>query len=196
MKKNYYMRTFDPNIHLLGFAILNAILDVLLHFLEQVAHSAQLTQLTPYLDKGQLVLKTLGYCSFLLVFFLFAVELLARVAKDNLFNLFQSIWNTHRLRSFLTQRERSEKTIENQQVQSVNPIYASFNRAVRASVVDIRRDKVMVYIKMPKSQQAQKILNDMQSQIKEEISSRHEKYYFSTIERHKNQLWLVGTRRK
>ena len=125
------------------------------------------------------------------------LEVLNRIRFDNLFNYFKSIYHTFKLRNFLTQREKSEKvtTIDNQTITTYNPINGSFNRCAHKSVVDIRKDEVTVFIKVPRDQQGQKVLGDMTSQLKEEVSSQHPDYYFSAPNRVRNNLWLVGKRR-
>ena len=48
---------------------------------------------------------------------------------------------------------------------------------------------------MPRTQQAQKLLKDMEEHIKEEISNYNPNYYFSTPLRVGNKLWFKGTKR-
>lgn len=77
----------------------------------------------------------------------------------------------------------------------MSPVVKDFNKAAHKAVVDVRNNQTVVFIKIPHSQQAQKILNDLESQLKEEISSRNPDFYFSTPERYKNYLWFIGTKR-
>lgn len=77
----------------------------------------------------------------------------------------------------------------------MNPVLKDFNKAAQKAVVDIRDNQTIVFIKIPRSQQAQKILKELESQLKEEISSRNRDYYFSSPNRVKNQLWFTGTKR-
>ena len=138
--------------------------------------------------------------SFLLLTLFVSVmfEILNRFRFDSLFNYFKSIYFTFKLRQFLTQREKSEKitTIDNQNITTFNPINSSFNHCVHKSVVDIRKDDVTVFVKVPRDQQGQKILSDMTSQLKEEVASQHPDYYFSAPNRIRNKLWLVGKKRQ
>lgn len=138
--------------------------------------------------------------SFLLLTLVVSVifEILNRFRFDSLFNYFKSIYSTFKLRQFLTQREKSEKitTIDNQNITTFNPINSSFNQCVHKSVVDIRKDDVTVFVKVPRDQQGQKILADMTSQLKEKVSSQHPDYYFSAPNRIRNKLWLVGKKRQ
>ena len=125
------------------------------------------------------------------------IEVLNRIRFDSFLNYFKSIYHTLKLRTFLIQREKSEKvtTIDNQTITTYNPINGSFNRCAHKSVVDIRKDEVRVFIKVPRDQQGQKILGDMTSQLKEEVASQHPNYYFSAPNRVRNNLWLIGKKR-
>lgn len=137
--------------------------------------------------------------SFLLaiLFLSVAFEILNRVRFDSLVNYFKSIYHTFKFRRFLTQYEKSEKvtTIENQSITTYNPVNEKFNRAVRKSAVDIRKDEITVYVRVPKDNQAVNILKEMEDLLKEEVSSQHPDYYFSSPNRVKNNLWLVGKKR-
>ena len=116
--------------------------------------------------------------------------------KDSLHNYFTSIIETFRLRRFSYQSERTDKVMNDSRAKTtINPIYHDFNRSVKKLTVDITENQVIVFIKMPHSQQAQKILKEMEHLLREEISSRSPDYIFSNPERIKNQLWFIGTKR-
>lgn len=51
------------------------------------------------------------------------------------------------------------------------------------------------YTKLPKEHQAQKMLKEVVSEIKEEVSNAYPEYLISGFERHGNSLWLKGTRK-
>ena len=125
-------------------------------------------------------------------------EILNRFRFDSLLNYFKSVYFTFKLRQFLTQREKSEKitTINIQDITTYNHINSTFNHYVHKSIVDIRKDDVTVFVKVPRDQQGQKILYDMTSQLEEEVSSQHPNYYFSAPNRIRNTLWLVGKKRQ
>ncbi len=63
-------------------------------------------------------------------------------------NYCQSVYRTFLLRHFLFQRERVQKisNLEHQTVTTINPIHNGFNRAVRKSIVDIRKDTIVVFL--------------------------------------------------
>ncbi|GAB2021113.1 hypothetical protein RyT2_01860 [Pseudolactococcus yaeyamensis] len=140
-------------------------------------------------------MSNLGMVLLLLFILSVSIELIIRLKNDSILNYVKSCWLTFKLRRFLVQNERSIKGIETTQVQTSNPIYADFNTAVRKSIVEISIDRAVIYIKLPHTQQAQKILKDMVSQIKEEISSKNPDFYFSAPNRTKNAMWFTGTKR-
>ena len=101
------------------------------------------------------------------------------------------------MRRFLVQSEHSDTvtTIEKAKVTRYNPVNKYFNQAVRQAIVDIRENKVTLLIHIPKTQQATRILKEMETLISEEISSRNSDYYFSPPERHGKWLYFIGTKR-
>lgn len=125
------------------------------------------------------------------------LEIIQRLKTDSFRNYIQSVYHTFLLRHFLFQRERVQKisNLEHQTVTTINPIHNGFNRAVRKCIVDIRKDAITIFLKVPRDQQGQKILKDMEVQLKEEIVSQHTDYYFSSPVRVRNQLWFIGQKR-
>lgn len=128
---------------------------------------------------------------------LLIIELSHRIVKDSLWNYFKSVYQTIRIRQFLKQDELSEIITfnENQTVTRFNPILREFNQSVSKCSIDIHNDEITVFMKIPGTQQSQKLLREMESHIKEEISSRNPDYYFSTPVRERNSLWFKGTKR-
>ena len=195
------MRSFNLNINLILVSFLAGFIGWSLDFLSNQfklnpLSFFDLSQINGFLYLGS----KYSYISmsFLLTVFVSVMfEILNRFRFDSLLNYFKSIYFTFKLRQFLTQREKSEKitTIDNQNITTFNPINSSFNHCVHKSVVDIRKDDVTVFVKVPRDQQGQKILSDMTSQLKEEVASQHPDYYFSAPNRIRNKLWLVGKKR-
>ena len=126
---------------------------------------------------------------------LLLIEVVIRLRHDNLMNLWRSIYLTIILRRFLHQDESSENQKDDQKAQSVNPIHKSFNRAVRQTVIELTDKHAIVCIKLPNGHQAQNILNNMDEEIKNELSDQVSQYYFSAPERQKNKKWFIGTKR-
>lgn len=142
-------------------------------------------------------IQLLSFSLILVPALLVIIELVQRFLNDSLWNYFKSIYRTSRMRQFLKQDEQYEpiNTIENQIVTRINPILKDFNHSVLGCTVDVRKENVTVLLAIPKTQQAQKILKEMEDDIKEEISNRNPHYYFSSPHRKGNKLWFTGTKR-
>lgn len=193
--KTYFMRSFNLILYLFLFAPICSAFGWLFNYL-----SVQLTNITfvnldtvkSITDIISSVCHGFALISLLLALFLVGLEIIQRLKTDSLWNYIQSVYHTFLLRHFLFQRERVQKisNLEHQTVTTINPIHNGFNRAVRKCIVDIRKD-----IKVPRDQQGQKILKEMEAQLKEEIVSQHADYYFSSPIRVRNQLWFTEQKR-
>ena len=204
MKRSFFQKTFNLNLNLLFFGFITYLLSDGFHVLgKQIKTSSFLNSQSVFVDiqtKLQVVeqcIQLFSYLIILIVIILILIELSRRILKDSVWNYFKSIYQTLRLRQFLRQEEHSEPvmTIDNQIVTRFNPILRSFNQAVSKCTVDVRKDSVSVFLKVPKTQQAQKLLREIEEHIKEEISSRNPKYYFSAPNREKSKLWFTGAKR-
>ena len=156
--------------------------------------------LTTILDKLttlEYYIQLLSFCLIFITFLLIIIEIVQRLSKDSLWNYFKSIYQTSLMRQFLKQDEKSESmsTIENQTVTRINPILKNFNQSILGCTVDVRKETVTILLLVPRTQQAQRLLKEMEDDIKEEISSRNPNYYFSSSYRKGNKLWFIGTKR-
>lgn len=204
-KKNFFQRTFNITVTLLIFGLFFLCLTIGLRLLQDLIANAQSTYLSHLLEtinqwasKGEYYTKILAILLPLIAVFLIIVELISRAIYDKPSNYFKSAYQTLRLIQFLRQDENSQLafSIDNSStVTRFNPILRKFNRATSKCVVDVRKDSVTIVIKYPKTQQAQKLLRDMENYIKEEISSRNPEYYFSAPNRRGNKLWFKSTKR-
>lgn len=199
MKKTYYQKIFNPCTLLFVIGFLGTVCSILLNI---SMNSLQgITYLT-FLYQFVVIIHTISlYVSIvatLLVLSLGYYEVYLRLKHDNLLNLWQSIRQTFAIRIFLNQSEHSEAitTVEQVQVTRFNPINKHFNKAVYKAIVDIREDKAVLLIRVPKTQQATKILKEMETLISEEISNQNLDYYFSRPERNGKWIYFVGTKRK
>ena len=198
--KTYFIRSFNLILSILLSAPILYLFSYLVKFI-----SVQLSTVTIInLETIETITDTMasfGYgfalVSLLLALLLTGIEIINRLKKDSLWNYIQSVHHTFLLRHFLFQRERVQKegNLEHQTVITINPIYNGFNKAVRKCVVDIRKDIITIFLKVPRDQQGQKILKEMEAQLKEEIVSQHSDYYFSSPVRVRNQLWFTGQKR-
>ena len=80
------------------------------------------------------------------------------------------------------------------QVTRYNPINKHFNKVAHKAIVDIREDKAILLIQIPRTQQATKILQDMGTLVSEEISNRNPGYNFSPPVRKGKWLLFIGTK--
>ena len=205
IKKNFFQRTFNITVTILMYGLFFLCLTIGLRLLQDLMANAQSTYLSHLFDaikqwasKGEYYTNILAILLPLIAVFLIIVELILRAIYDKPSNYFRSAYQTLRLIQFLRQDENSQLafSIDNSStVTRFNPILRKFNRATSKCVVDVRRDSVTIVIKYPKTQQAQKLLRDMESYIKEEISSRNPDYYFSAPNRKGNKLWFKSTKR-
>ena len=204
-KKNFFQRTFNMTVILIMYGLFFLCLTMGLRLLQDLMANAQSTYLSylfemmkQWASKGEYYTKTIAILLPLIAAFLIIIELILRLLYDTPINYFKSALQTIRLAQFLRQDENSQLafSIDNSAtVTRFNPILRKFNRATSKCVVDVRKDSVTIMIKYPKTQQAQKLLRDMESYIKEEISSRNPDYYFSAPDRKGNKLWFKSTKR-
>lgn len=204
-KKNFFQRTFNFTVTLFIYGLFFLCLTIGLRLLQDLMANAQSTYLShlfemmkQWASKGEYYTKNLAILLPLIALFLIIIELILRAIYDKPANYFKSAHQTIQLIQFLRQDENSQQafSIDNSStVTRFNPILRKFNRATSKCVVDVRKDSVTIFIKYPKTQQAQKLLRDMEIYIKEEISSRNPEYYFSAPNRRGNKLWIKSTKR-
>lgn len=201
MKKTFFQTTYNLNANLIVLALLSFLFKIgitlLIQMLENTKLSGMQELFTTILDKLTALehyIQLLSFCLILVPALLVIIELVQRFLKDSLWNYFKSIYQTFRMRQFLKQDEPMN-TIENQTVTRINPILKNFNHSVLGCTVDVRKENVTVLLAIPRTQQAQKLLKEMEDDIKEEISNRNLHYYFSSPHRKGNKLWFTGTKR-
>ncbi|WP_421038298.1 hypothetical protein [Streptococcus hyointestinalis] len=205
MRKSFFQRNYNITIRLTLLGAISYLLSIASYLLNQAFDNVDIAKLKDCLIFVQDKLTTVEHCtkflaviSMIVAVLLIVIELIQRFFNDSVWNYFKSVYQTMRLRQFLRQDEKSKSviTIDSQTtVTKFNPILKTFNKAVSKCTVDVRKDSVTVFIRYPKTQQAQKLLREMETHIKEEVSSRNPDYYFSSPSREKSKLWIVGTRR-
>lgn len=205
MKKTFFQKTYNLISSLLFFGLISFILNFSLNLLVKLFGDFDIPSLDSVIliiqDKLSLIANYTNQIANILLLMaasLTIIEFTQRMISDSILNYFKSVYQTIRLRQFLRQDEKSESaiTIDNQTtVTKFNPILKNFNQTVGKAIVDVRKSSVSVFLKYPRTQQAQKLLRDMEAHIKEEISSRNPNYYFSSPNREGNKLWFKATRR-
>ncbi|GBG97472.1 MULTISPECIES: hypothetical protein [Lactococcus] len=201
MKKTYLIKTFNLIQNLFALFAFEVIANLLLRLLNYIIEKESAATFTLFLQVEKISISLSSWLNlaetftFTLLAIFLAIGVFVKAKDDSIWNIFKSIWQTYHFRHFMVQSERTEKTIEMQKVQSINLIYNNFNKAVRKCVIDVSTNKIIIFIKVPNSQQSQKILKEMESQIREETSSRNPDYFFSAPDRIKNSMWFIGTKR-
>lgn len=194
------MKSFNPILWLLCLSPLTFLMVLLFGFLSDLLKTQTLFNLTSLVIGIQLT----NLAMFLVSFFLFiigmvllGIEIVDRYRNNELGEYFASIIKTIRFRGYLTQYDKNPpiQHTDRPAALTINPVIQSVNRSVRKTVIDVRPQTATICIPLPKDQQGQKILKEMGEQIKEEISSQFEDYYFSSPRRIKNELWFIGQRR-
>ncbi|HEM5297098.1 TPA: hypothetical protein ACGOYE_001877 [Streptococcus suis] len=205
MKKTFFQKSYNLISSLLFFGLFSFILNFSLNLLVKLFGDFDIPSLDSTIiiiqDKLSLLENYTSQIAIILMLVavsLIIIELTQRMISDSILNYFKSVYQTIRLRQFLRQDEKSESviTIDNQTtVTKFNPILKNFNQSAGKATVDVRKESVVVFLKYPRTQQAQKLLRDMEAHIKEEIASRNPNYYFSSPNREGNKLWFKATRR-
>lgn len=198
--KTYFMRSFNFILNLLLIAPILYLFGWLFNSLSIQLNTNTLFKLetvTTITDKISSISYGLALICLSLSLVLIGIEIVKRWKTDRLMNYAKSICHTFSLRNFLFQREKVQKVTspEHQTVPTSTSVNNGFNLAVRKCMVDIQTDSVTIFIKVPRDQQGQKILKDMEALLKEEIASQHTDYYFSAPIRVGNQLWFTGKKR-
>ncbi|EME3510561.1 hypothetical protein ACPTH1_03980 [Enterococcus faecalis] len=199
MKRNFFQITFNISFLLLFVSILCFSLNVVFNLTNPSKEIADVSLVLFNKNFSTTVITYIHRIAILTsstALSLIAVEVISRIRKDSLLNYAKSIYQTFRMRYFLKQYHSTPtETTVSPKGNHYNPILKSFNYAVSKCVVDIRKEKTIVLLNVPNTQQAQKLLEERIESIQKEITSRHPHYYFSAPNRIGNKLWFIGTRR-
>ena len=204
MKKTFFQTTYNLNANLIVLALLSFFFKIGINLLIQMIETTKLSGMqglfTTILDKLttlEYYIQLLSFCLIFITFLSIIIEIVQRLSKDSLWNYFKSIYQTSLMRQFLKQDEQYEpiNTIESQFITQINPILKTFNQSISGCTVDVRKDSITFLLSIPKTQQTQKLLREMEDDIREEMSNRNPGYYFSSAFRKGEKLWLIGTKR-
>ena len=196
MRKSYLMRIFNGIEFLMFLLTIGMFVEFLLKFIQKLVGTIFPEHLETLLNAAMSDVGKFIKIVVLVVLVLVIPELLKRLMKDKIINLLRSIHGTFVFRRFLKQYHTSENTGEKMISIKENHAISKFNYSVYYAVLDFSGNSIKLYIKVPHSAQAQKILKEYEVQIKEEISNLYPEYLISTFERKKHQFWLIGTKRK
>lgn len=199
MKKNFYQKNFNKVVVMTISSILLIVLASILKIpLDKAIYSNnKLSNVVTAIDSFLNAILKLGTAIFLLAFLLTVIEVYKRKKCDLPYNLVVSVMQTFKIRRFLKQDESyiDDKFSRINKDNKVNPVLRKFNKNIKYCIVDIRKSSVIVILKIPKNQQSQKILKDMEQQLLDEVTHLNPDYYFSGIQRSKNYLCIKGNKR-
>ncbi|EHK9410625.1 hypothetical protein KCT31_000998 [Enterococcus faecalis] len=202
MKRNFFQVTFNIILFLILSSIVGFFLNIVFTFTNSSneINNANTVTFALFNDNFTTTFRVYIYKLTLLTscisLILIIIEVVNRIRKDSLINYIKSIYQTFRMRYFLRQyQSNSSKPTDIMKTNHSNPILNSFNRSASKCIVDVHKEKTIVLLKVPNTQQAQKLLEERLESIQKEITSRHPHYYFSAPNRIGNQLWFIGTRR-
>ena len=198
------MRYFDRSVQLLMYSLLmeflSLLLQILIFFMNKMILGAKRSNLVDlsnegihYLDMGSSVLKNIAMILIMLIGLIAIRELYFRLRYDSLKNVALSIRGTTKIRRYLHHIEPPNDSEDKKSKENI--IISNYNKVIRKIVIDVDNEELLIYIKLPKEYQAQKMLKEMYSEIKEEISNAYPEYLISGFERQGNSLWLKGTKK-
>lgn len=199
MRTTYFQKFFNLCALFFLTAILSIVCTIFLSFivnsLQKVIYLEFIYRFISMIFWASLSTSLISSIIFIL---LFSIEIKNRQKEDNLSNTWESIKQTLAIRIFLHQSEYSKAvtTTEQTTMTYYNPINKQFNKAVNKSIIDVRRDTIILMIRLPKTQQAKKILDDMNTMIIEEVARYNPDYIFSPSKQDKRWLYLIGTKRQ
>lgn len=194
MKKSFFIKTSSLNVFLGLISIPAICFGWLIKISSFNLFDKQTAQIIKNIGSYSLII---GLILLIILLILIGAEWIIRMRDGSLFYWFKSIYQTLQIRDFLKQNQVVQNTTSNgqQQANAVNSVIENFNAAVSGSIVDIKRDTIIVIIPIPKTQQSQAILGGIKSQIKDEIASKNSKYYFSEPMRIGKDLCITGNRK-
>lgn len=194
METNFFIKNFNRCIYLVVTGISLIMISIFFYILLKITSKiSNLTDITKNLSIIHTVILLSGIFIFNLLIFITLLEIYQRVKYDSISNLVKSIYQTIKLRKFLKQHQTYEDNKSFNQKANINPILKNFNSSAKHCIVDVRKNVVIAIFKIPTKQQANKILKDMEQQLKEEVSNLNPTYYFSNVQRFKKYIYIKGT---
>ena len=194
METNFFIKNFNRCIYLVVTGISLIMISIFFYILLKITSKiSNLTDITKNLSIIHTVILLSGIFIFNLLIFITLLEIYQRVKYDSISNLVKSIYQTIKLRKFLKQHQTHEDNKSFNQKANINPILKNFNSSAIHCIVDVRKNVVIAIFKIPTKQQANKILKDMEQQLKEEVSNLNPTYYFSNVQRFKKYIYIKGT---
>ena len=199
MKKTFFIKHINKIVIMLVSSIsLIAIASILKIPLDKSTYpNNKLSNLITAIQSFLNAVLTLGIGILILASLLIAIEVYLRLKYDRPYNLVTSVIHTFKLRRFMKQDDSyiDDKFSRSNKNNKINPVLKNFNKCIKYCIVDVTNTDVIVILKIPKNQQSQKILKDMEQQLLDEITHLNPDYYFSSVQRNKDYLYIRGNKR-
>ena len=199
IKKTFFQKNINRVIFILTISIPLIILVSILKIpLDKSTYSNnKLSNLITAIQSFLNAILILGTAILLLAFLLIAIEVYKRKKYDQPYYLVTSVIQTFKIRRFLKQDESyiDDKFSKINNNNRVNPVLKNFNKSIKHCIVDVRNIDVIVILKIPRNQQSQKILKDMEQQLLDEVTHLNPDYYFSGLQRNGSYLYIKGNKR-
>ncbi|WP_314006313.1 hypothetical protein [Gemella morbillorum] len=199
IKKTFFQKNINRVIFILTISIpLIVLVSILKIPLDKSTYSNnKLSNLITAIQSFLNAILILGTAILLLAFLLIAIEVYKRKKYDQPYYLVTSVIQTFKIRRFLKQDESyiDDKFSKINNNNRVNPVLKNFNKSIKHCIVDVRNIDVIVILKIPRNQQSQKILKDMEQQLLDEVTHLNPDYYFSGLQRNGSYLYIKGNKR-
>jgi len=199
IKKTFFQKNINRVIFILTISIpLIVLVSILKIPLDKSTYSNnKLSNLITAIQSFLNAILILGTAILLLAFLLIAIEVYKRKKYDQPYYLVTSVIQTFKIRRFLKQDESyiDDKFSKINNNNRVNPVLKNFNKSIKYCIVDVRNIDVIVILKIPRNQQSQKILKDMEQQLLDEVTHLNPDYYFSGLQRNGSYLYIKGNKR-
>lgn len=199
IKKTFFQKNINRVIFILTISIpLIVLVSILKISLDKSTYSNnKLSNLITAIQSFLNAILILGTAILLLAFLLIAIEVYKRKKYDQPYYLVTSVIQTFKIRRFLKQDESyiDDKFSKINNNNRVNPVLKNFNKSIKHCIVDVRNIDVIVILKIPRNQQSQKILKDMEQQLLDEVTHLNPDYYFSGLQRNGSYLYIKGNKR-
>lgn len=140
-------------------------------------------------------LTVIAFCSFCLYVTLLIIAITAN--KENYRTLYKSRWQHWKIKRKFGQIEIEYKEHNGKQVKSVIPAKRLFNHSINRIIVDVRKNKIILIVPVPKYQDIDEQIEKLLPAIHKHISNDYLDFTFRPFERNGNKYWICkGTRKK
>lgn len=186
MRNTHFVKTISLEIYNLVAFVFMFLITILM---KNVIYS-DLKSLT-FLGTNNIILEAIGRMIFYLelitlILFLLnciwaVIELIDRYKHDKVKDLFESIWQTFKIRRFMIQKPQFDLNINKDKsgLWNLPSVISLFNKSARKAVLDIRKDKVLLVIPDFHSVQAQNLFNFIKAEVKNEVAIYNPEFFFS-----------------